>query len=384
MTVTAYSFIMALLWSSIFVILMVICRKHQKLISMFGVSLSILFFIGFTLRLMLPVEFSFAKAIYDYETYAELKKIVTNDISESISISLVEVFVIIWVVVSIILLLRMVFVQRSFMRTINKLNNSITLQMIECQKELEEEVQRIKAKIICSPVFKVPMCTGLKMKYILLPDLSYEEEELYFILKHEYTHLKNNDIYIKMFIEVFIAIFWWNPFAYLLRYNLNHVLEVKCDLSVVDNQSIQVKTVYLNTIINIIKSSPDEKFKKRHFVTAEFVGSANSENVKQRFLIVCNYTQNKISHRITLFVSAMVMVITLLVSYKFVLQPAYNPPQSEIAEDGGYEITLENAYILKSDDGKCILKTNNGDSFELTDEDIIAQMISDDFKIKGE
>jgi len=26
---------------------------------------------------------------------------------------------------------------------------------------------------------------------------------------------------IEMFIEVFKAIFWWNPFAYLLRYNLN-------------------------------------------------------------------------------------------------------------------------------------------------------------------
>jgi len=30
MTVTACSFIMALLWSSVFVILMAICGKHQK------------------------------------------------------------------------------------------------------------------------------------------------------------------------------------------------------------------------------------------------------------------------------------------------------------------------------------------------------------------
>lgn len=382
MSITLYSFLMALIWSSIFVVLLVLFRRKNEFIYTFGTTSILLLFAGFIIRLALPIEFPFAKEIGFYDgLYAKLNSIVKSDVYNGISI--LDIVAVIWVIVSVILLVKLLVKHMSFTRAMFKLNNSVTPQVLECQKRVETEVQVKNVHIICSPYLKVPTCVGFK-KLILLPDKDYKDEDLYFILKHEYTHLKNKDMHLKMLIEVFIAIFWWNPFVYLLRYNLEDVLEIKCDLALVGNEGRDVKTAYLQTIIDSVKDSSDKQIKKERLATSEFINTSRKDGLRQRFNIVIKYKPNIRKRNLYFLSFIIVMLLTLSVSYMFVLQPANTAPQEEIVEaDGEFELTPDNTYILETEDGKYILVSDNSYEFEIN-ESVKEKMLLDGFEIKEE
>ncbi|MFP3153720.1 M56 family metallopeptidase [Lachnospiraceae bacterium ZAX-1] len=164
-----------------------------------------------------------------------------NDITKGIGIPVYKILVFIWISVSVILMTYKVMQYFKFTKGIRKLYSRTSTQILTCKQVVEKEIGEIRAELICSKAIKAPMCMGLIKRLILLPDRSYKEDELYYILKHEYTHLKNKDIHVKVLIEVFIVLLWWNPFVYLLRHDLGHVLEIRCDLAVIGEEVSQKK-----------------------------------------------------------------------------------------------------------------------------------------------
>ncbi|MBE7067629.1 MAG: M56 family metallopeptidase [Ruminococcaceae bacterium] len=383
MSVTLYSFLMALLCSSAFVVLLVLFRRKNEFIYTFGTTSMLLLFAGFVIRLALPVEFPFVKEIGLFDgLYANVNSFLMKNLYYGISF--IEILVVIWGIVSAILLIKLVVKHIGFTRAMLRLKNHITPQITECQKRIEAELHVKNVHIICSPHFEAPLCSGI-MKLILLPEMDYSDEDLYYILKHEYTHLKNGDLYLKMLVEVFVAIFWWNPFVYLLRYNLSDVLEIKCDLSVVGKENREIKASYLQTILNMVKASlnNDKKDKKLRLTTAEFVNYSKEDSLTQRFKVVINYKPNRRKGILYFTGFIATMVLTLSVSYMFVLQPAHTVPQEEIDEGGAVEITPENTYILETEDGKYILISDNGIENEI-DESFKDMLILDGFEIKEE
>jgi len=241
MTISIYSFAMALTWSSVFSIVFFLSRKNSDFICRFGISYMILLVLGFGSRILVPLELSFTKEIGLYGVFAEINQIVKSSISQNIQISYIQVFLFVWVTISLVLIFRIVIKHISFTYKIRKLDNCITSQIVECQNKMKKEIEGINTDIICSSQIEVPMCTGLIKKVILLPKRKYNDDDLMYILRHEYIHFKNKDIYVKLIIEMFIAIFWWNPFMHLLKRNLNHILEIKCDLVVVADKSQKEK-----------------------------------------------------------------------------------------------------------------------------------------------
>ena len=92
-------------------------------------------------------------------------------------------------------------------------------------------------------------------KKILLPRIDYSEEELLYILLHEYIHFANRDIFVKLLVSLFCMIFWWDPVAHLLKQDLEQTLEIKCDLSVAKCLNMEERACYLRTIISTLKHS---------------------------------------------------------------------------------------------------------------------------------
>ena len=52
------------------------------------------------------------------------------------------------------------------------------------------------------------------------------------ILQHEFCHVKGNDLLIKLFYNLLLVIFWWNPLTYRFRKELDNLLELRCDLRI--------------------------------------------------------------------------------------------------------------------------------------------------------
>jgi Antirepressor regulating drug resistance, predicted signal transduction N-terminal membrane component len=374
---------MALIWSSIFIFVLSILRKSKNYIYTFGISPILFLCIGFVIRLLFPIELSGAIEVEFYGVIANINKLLLKEILILGRISTYKILALIWSAGTIILIIYKLIQHSIFIRQVKKLNNIITSQIFRCKNLIEKEIKNIKPKIICSPMIEVPMCTGLGKGIILLPNNKYKDDELYYILKHEYTHLKNRDIHIKVLIEFFITLFWWNPCVYLLRYNLNHMLEVRCDLAMVGNETFQKKAIYLNSLINAMKNS-GQKQKCFSFVKAEFMNYVDKKKVMQRFKIVANYRNDSQKQKYFFSLFSIIFLAIWLSSYVFIIQPAYNPPFSEIVEnDNIYEISSENAYIIKKNTGEYVLKDFSGEEIEIgiDDKEILKK---NGFKIKEE
>lgn len=88
----------------------------------------------------------------------------------------------------------------------------------------------------------------------------------------------------------------------------------------------------------------------------------------QRTETVFLYHQGPKVRRVLMSVIFTILTLTVLVfSYMFILQPAYDPPKSEI-EQGTYievEVDTENSYLQKQKDGSYIYFDSMGENYPI-------------------
>ena len=63
----------------------------------------------------------------------------------------------------------------------------------------------------------------------------FDEEEIGFILEHEFYHVKHRDLLRKLLVLFLNCLNWFNPLYYLLMKNLSEWTEAACDEDVTKN-----------------------------------------------------------------------------------------------------------------------------------------------------
>lgn len=108
---------------------------------------------------------------------------------------------------------------------------------IKCGDEnLDETVERLQKELRCRRKPKV-VWTRVNNKTFTLGAIcpiiflqkDYADGELYWILKHEMTHIVRGDLLIKMLLEFASCLYWFNPFIYVLTHRLEFMSEASCD-----------------------------------------------------------------------------------------------------------------------------------------------------------
>ena len=175
------------------------------------------------------------------------------------------------------------------------------------------------------------------------------DTELYNILLHEWTHYIHKDIWIKFLLKLLCIIYWWNPFLYLLKHDIDDTLEIKCDLSITTKMTEKEKTEYLESILKVAKSLHSKKTLTPSN-NIGFITQKKNHSLKERFNYILKYipptTRQKIST--TFFFGA--MFLFFLSSYLFVIQP-YAAPPTEVDGIPSYTINPSNSYITKDKNG---------------------------------
>jgi len=240
---------------------------------------------------------------------------------------------------------------------------------------IKEKKARIRPTILICSSINTPMSFGVLNKYILLPDKEYKKQEAYYILLHEYTHLANGDLLVKMLIHILCSVYWWNPFVYLLQRDLEQTLEIKCDLAITKDINNEKKADYLETILSSIKEVRDKEgnWKKEEGI---ITGSVNffqetSIGVKERFRIVSQY-RCKGSDSLVRAVMLILFFVSITMSYMFIIQPEFGVPLEEVeVEEGVYEINPEQIIIDENGIYKIIMPDGN---FIIINEETILKM----------
>ena len=122
-----------------------------------------------------------------------------------------------------------------------------------------------------------PMVIGFLKPKVVLPDCDYSEEELFFILQHELTHIKRHDIYFKLLFVIANAMHWFNPFIYIMQREAVVDMELSCDERVLRQTPYAVRKAYTEALL----SAFSKQHKIETFLTTQFYGGKRI--MKKRF-----------------------------------------------------------------------------------------------------
>ena len=147
-----------------------------------------------------------------------------------------------------------------------------------------------------------PMLAGFIKPALYLPDEALSEQDAAFIFRHELTHYKRGDLWLKLALVAARAVHWFNPLVHLMARFAQEDIELACDDAVVRGMDVDARRAYGETILRSVEA----QVKKRALVSC-FTG--DKETLMRRFE---GLFDKKVKKRgIALVVAAAVLVGTL-------------------------------------------------------------------------
>ena len=155
-----------------------------------------------------------------------------------------------------------------------------------------------------SDCISTPINIGVIFSNIVIPNISYSDEELELIFKHEFIHGKRHDFFIKTFTQLVVSFNWFNPLFYIMKKDVLAFCELSCDETVMKLSSKKdIKTYgYM-----LIKTSGDMYERDDSL----FSTLNNSSSVKNRIYSLTD-TNKKIEGSIFLTLLSILFIIVFL------------------------------------------------------------------------
>lgn len=282
MSANIFSVLMTVLWSSVLIIFFSLLRTRTRLLHICSISTVILLYLFCAVRLVLPFELPWTHVIAGGRIYNAIHKMLVYKIND---IRICELLFGLWIIGMLFQLVRY------FTRHHKAMNYF---------REMPQEKSLAGQEIM---------------------------DEVRYILLHEYAHLDNGDILLKLLITILCGIYWWNPLVYLLRKDLSQSMEIRCDLSVVRLLKEKERADYLAVML---KTFCEDRLPEKYVGAAGLVDNY-SQSLLERFQIVADMKIMP-KKQVNLFAGAMILVI-LAASYSFILQSEYEAPVSDIETD---------------------------------------------------
>lgn len=346
MQITIFSFLSALLWSSLLIVAIYLLR-HTRFKQHFGVLSMVLLYLFCAVRLFLPLEFTHTLIAEDNVVYPHIYDLLTQkrDMLANAPIGLILCAV--WILGFCELLFRYLWQYRKAIHSVERYAEPWDERTNTLLKQVQQQTRRtIKVHGYTATSVESAFGIGVIRKRIILPNKDYTEAELRYVLLHEYTHFLNHDTIVKLLVTLFCTIFWWNPVVYLLQKDLEQNMEIKCDLSVARTLCSRERAEYLRTILTLMKQS-DRKHRIPFAAAALFKNDAEAE-IKERFEAVMAYSVNQ-HHLVINAIFVGVFTVLLIASYTVLPQPKFEAPSSE--KTGRIEFDNTNAYVLRDNNG---------------------------------
>lgn len=369
MIVTFYSFVMATVMGSIFILIYAILKRRLVFILSFGPE-SLLFLAALCfLRTVLPFEFP----KYQYKIEIDLSNISNH--WYAISIKTLKILTFIIIIGSVFLLAKMIYHQVQLKQY---LNSSPDIKNEDAEILLYRIDPSHKLRLRQISGISVPMVAGLLKPTIYLPDVPYTKCQLKYILLHEYTHWKNKDLWVKFIVYTILIFFWWNPFVHLLFKNLNETLELKCDYTATNNLNTKEKVQYLETLLYSVKNLRISSQPTKGIVSSELINATSKTFIKHRFQLILSTRTAASVYKVSKILLSIVSILFILISYIFIVQPCFKTPDNELWTTGvDYVADSKNSYVEKTLDGYYYFHMDNLTCIEIPKEDIDMGYYSD-------
>lgn len=322
-----YSFstvLMTILASNLLIILITFCFRKEKLMLSIGYKLLAVFLILTLIRFLFPFELPFTKSIYlpefisifiFYFRYSFLKK-------GSLKISLWFLFECVWLIGVLVCLCKHIKSRRITARFIAISGRDVTMQ--EPVRTLLSGIcnkRKNPFRVIIVAGLDTPQIFGILSPRILIPDyIDINSEEFRFVLQHETYHYFHHDLLIKEAVNLLCILYWWNPACQHFKKQVELILEMHVDDSLVNSDS-SVATAYMGSLIHILEDAAGRQTSIFSGMTVAMFSTGDEELV-QRFQMLCHKSDRT---RVPVFLLLLMMVASIyLCSYGIILESNYS------------------------------------------------------------
>lgn len=370
MELSFYSLLTSVAWSGLLLGILMLCRKMIRGFWRYETAALYLLLLGCVFRCFFPLEFSgftqplsFRDGIYANAYLFLTGRVSVSTAANDSSFRVLPMTVVtgVWCVVAVFLLFRFLVKYRSMARSWELYEEVSSGAAYDKAAFLCRELKIKKVCILQDELITVPQVCGLRYPRILLPDRSYTDSELHYILSHELTHWKNGDITLRFLVCLARAVFWWNPFLHLLPRYLEETQELRCDITVVRRQckTDQARIAYLDTLLRALLEAgccsrqPDFSMEARAGLVE---APGKKELLQKRADVIANYVPHSKRERCAVVLALCFLLFSMFVSYRYVFVPGSNPPKEDLRN----ELTADTQYLV-SDGNFYWIYSVNGD-----------------------
>ncbi|MCI9483834.1 MAG: M56 family metallopeptidase [Clostridiaceae bacterium] len=369
MEITFYSCFSAGLWCSLFILLTyLLCRAGAGKRKLTSTSIPIVLYALSMLWFVLPVDFPNAFVLPDSRVYPKLYTWLTEELFTvgTYPISAAALLIVVWIVGACVGLFRYGYeYYRVFCNNLLFTEPAGEAVQAVYRKILREEKRPLSISVRTGPQVGSPHGLGVFRKVIMLPDMAYSERELYYILKHEYTHFRNHDTLLKQITVLFSKVFWWNPLVLLLMRDLEQSVEIRCDLAVTKHMDKGEKYAYMETLVKAVK--------EENRCCVPLYGSTplsddddRTNKIMERFRMITSDMENSKAVHLKNFAIIAVFSVLMFLSYATIWQPNTEAPLS--TESIAFDFDASNAYILENQKNEYWVCIAGGDRFKISEE----------------
>lgn len=118
-------------------------------------------------------------------------------------------------------------------------------QTLECLQETIRYKRR--PEVVWTRVDNETFTVG-NAKPVIFLQKGYAEGDLYWILKHEITHIVRLDLWMKLLLEFVCCFHWFNPLIYLLEHEMRYLCETSCDERVIKGCTEEECRAYMDLL----------------------------------------------------------------------------------------------------------------------------------------
>lgn len=298
-----------------------------------------------TLRMMVPVNFPFTRTIYSSKLLIGLGNIVYANVYGDREILVSDLLLWLWIGVAVILLIRYFYKRVKVRRILEQyvIKDTDTKEYYESFLN-DTKIRSIKIAVI--PGEEQAAIFGVIRPIMILPDAVLEEKTVAHMIRHEIKHYANYDLWLKFFVDLLVVIHWWNPIVYMMRKELSLAFELSNDYMVTKDMSELGKIEYAETLVQAAKLMSNQQ--------AYDLNLAGGECLETRIkMLLKEKTTEGMRSRLLAAANLLFVFLIMIISLVFVPEVFYKESVHYDSEEfeGSFEITPENAYYLKTENG---------------------------------
>ena len=313
MQINEASMIIALLWYSALIILIHILRK-RIVTSGNGFNAFLVLALICLLRAIFPVELPPLKYVSVKSVYSPILFFVRDRFTiGGVSLSVGDFLLGIWGIVAVVLLFRYAY---KYVRSIKGIKDTFMddEELSEILKGIQGDRNAHRIKIVRNSYIDTPISAGVMKQYIVIPKYA-NGQNVYYMVRHELSHIQNGDLILKMFLNILCCILWFNPFVYLLRRDIGQAIEVRCDKKVTADMDDEKKAEYLEMILSVFHQPAKKSRLDNNYLY--LFGDMEAVSIKERFTAVETMQRTTPWRRLENVVIVTILALLVMVSYMY-------------------------------------------------------------------